>query len=183
MDWCILSGFFGKLSLFEIIVAIAAFFGSFYSIYKAHWERPRLQVLPGDRLALVSPLQPKVCFNIMLEVVNYGTKTGVLRFLQARLESPDQKQRIFEWNEFYKYLPSGTVVQKDKDPHPISVPARDSRSLAVQFAQAPSSSNFQWQRANILSCSGGGLDTPELRIARMLTQPFISLSLIPRLLH
>lgn len=140
-----LAWFFGNVSPFQIVTAVMASVGTvagFYGIYKLYWEGPRIEIHSGDRLYLVGPVGNTAPINATLAIINHGSRTGVLQFLEMHVTTPKGSSEIFEWAEFYKYE-EGSVVVKEFDPHPVSVAPKGNMALRVQFVLRTTAA-FEW---------------------------------------
>jgi hypothetical protein len=140
------SEFVGDLSPFEIIVAAIALLTGAYTFYKSFIERARLALYPGDQIGLVaSPGQACHKFHLRCNLVNRSTKMATVHRLEGRIRDPRGNECTYIWHQFFEYVPGGHAVQKSADPHPISVPPKNSQPQFIEFKTEASNPNFQWQ--------------------------------------
>lgn len=140
-----IAAFFGDLSPFQIIVSIATILIAWYTLHKNFWEKAKVELYSGDAVRIViSTDQHPSQVNLMLNLVNKGTKMGIVHRIEMKVIDPSKQSMIFVWNLFYKYLDGGEHVQKVSDIYPISIPQKDNRLIFVQF-QSESAKKMQWE--------------------------------------
>ena len=140
-----LSQFFGNLSPFQIIVAIVTFVTGGYTFYKSFLERAKLAAYPGDRIALVLSADGGCRkFQLRTNLVNHAVKTGTLHRLEARITGPSGFDHRFQWRLFFEYVSGGQAVQPTTEPHPVSIVAKGSELLFVEFEAMPTSVVPAW---------------------------------------
>lgn len=139
------SAFFGEQSPFEAIVAVVALSTGAYTLYKSFLERPKLTLLPGDRVGFVISADGGVSkFQLHCNVVNAGVKLGTLHRLEATVHGPGDWNHAFAWNLFFKYTPGGEALQPESAPHPVAVPGKASHLLFTEFTIVPDTRVSQW---------------------------------------
>jgi hypothetical protein len=145
-------GFFGEMSRFQILVAIvtalltiATILLSGYTIYKNFIERAKVAVFPGDavRIIFFVPQNPQQ-MNLMLNLVNKGTKPGIVHRMELIITDPTGQLFHLSWNLFYEYLPGGEHVRKSSDVYPVAVPPKNNYLLLAGF-QSESSGPIPWR--------------------------------------
>lgn len=130
----------------SVLISVIALVVSAFTLWWAHLAPARLKVLIGDRLYLVAPSGKEAPLNVALEIVNSGARTGVLQYLEMQITPPMGATVRFEWSQFYRYSTKlgGWAVEKESDPHPISLTGRSARPLSVQFVIARPAEDFTW---------------------------------------
>src|SRR5262249_54056014 len=148
------------------IISVIALGVSIYALYKSNLQAARLRVYVGDRIYLVGPVGHEAFVNVPLEVVNSGARTGVLHCLEMVVTEPAGTELRFEWSQFYRYSAgkAGSAVEKESDPHPISLAGRTARPLSIQFAlTSKPPEGFTWGAGNYTGDIRGWHDLPSRR--------------------
>lgn len=115
------------------------------SFYKTHLQRQRIQIIPADSLrVIVGPGEGITALHLACTLVNHGGRTGVLQRLEAEVTPPNEQAVRFVWYEFYKYVEGGQSYQKEADPHPVAISARESKTLDVEFLCSPGQRTENW---------------------------------------
>jgi hypothetical protein len=139
-----MSQFFGNLSPFEIFVSAVAIMTGLYTLYKSFIERAKLSLHPGDRIGLdIRPGQS--CHNFLLgcTLANGSTKMATLHRLEADVCGPKGLIAPFVWHQFADYAQGGRILQRTADPHPVSIPPKDSLLKFIEF-QTDSKPESAW---------------------------------------
>ena len=133
-----LSQFFGDLSVFQIFISVFALVTGFITLYKSYWEGARVNAYTTDRVGFViSKNGGTTNFQLGINLVNTGVKTGTVHRLEALVTPPAGEPYRFDWSLFYEYSRGGYAVEKTTDPHPLSVAGRNSCLIFIQFAITP----------------------------------------------
>jgi len=140
-----LAQFFGDLSPFQIIVAITTFWTGAYTFYKSFLETAKVGAYPGDRIALVlSGGGGCRKFQLRANLVNRAVKTGTVHRLEASISGPGGFDHRFQWRLFFEYVSGGQTVQREKDPHPVSIAGKGSELLFAEFEVVPTTPMPVW---------------------------------------
>lgn len=73
------------------------------------------------------------------------------------------------WKLFYRYVRPG-VMDKESDPHPLTLPARGRRDVGIQFLAPASVRDYDWPigryEFDVLGWTGSSLDSAQPDFAR-----------------
>lgn len=130
-----LVNFFGNLSPFEILVSVFAIVTGIYTFYKNFIEDARVSAHTGDVIGFVVPPNDGVRkIQLMISLVNHGTKIGTVERLELSLLTPKDHIMYFDWNLFFKYSDMDMMVLvPDTDPYPIAIPPKSTIPRFVEF--------------------------------------------------
>jgi hypothetical protein len=107
-------------------------------------RRPRLEMYPGDAVRFINLGDGSFSiFHLMCNLINKTTKVRTVHRLEVRVLGPQNITYNFVWYLFYKYLPGGQSVEKDTDPYPVAVPAKDSKLVFGGF-RIEANQNYKW---------------------------------------
>ncbi len=128
------ASFFGKMSPFDIIVAVVALANALYTAYISFFQHAKVSLYLGDHISIVlNPDDVGRKLHLRCNFVNSAVKMGAVQHLEAVVRGPQDFAARFRWHEFYKYVEGGSAVQKIADVYPLAVAGRDSHLEFIQF--------------------------------------------------
>jgi hypothetical protein len=132
-------GFFGKMSPFEIGVAVVALANAIYTAYISFFQRAAIRLYLGDHVGIVlNPGDVGRKLHLRCNFVNSAVKMGTVHHLEVLVRGPQNFAARFRWHLFYEYIEGGEAVRKIADVYPLAVGGRDSHlefieSEAIDF--------------------------------------------------
>lgn len=128
------SGIFGRLSPFEMFVAVVAIANASYTVYKSFIQRAAIRLYLGEHGSIVlNPGDVGRKLHLPCNFVNEAVKMGVVHHLEAAVRGPHGFSARFRWHVFYKYVEGGQAVQKIADAYPLAVAGHDSHLEFIEF--------------------------------------------------
>jgi len=126
--------FFGRMSGFEIIVAVVALTNALYTVYISFFQRARIALRLGDQVGVVlNPNDVGRKLHLRCNFANAAANMGTIQHLEAVVRGPQNFVQRFRWHLFYKYVGGGNAVQKVADVYPLAVAGRESHLEFIEF--------------------------------------------------
>lgn len=142
-----LQNFFGDLAPFEIFVSVVAIATALYTFYKNAIERANVSAHTGDTVGIVSSSDGNIQkLQLMLSLVNHGTKIGTVEQLELSLTTPTGRSAVFIWSLFFRYSDNrdNMVLLPETDPYPVAVPPKSTIPRFVEFKLRTSEEEIIW---------------------------------------
>ncbi|MBL8526805.1 MAG: toll/interleukin-1 receptor domain-containing protein [Burkholderiales bacterium] len=108
-------------------------------------------------------------FNVDMTLTNSGSTVATIQRLDTQLIDPHESSFRMRWKLFYRYVRPG-VMDKESDPHPLTLPARGRRDVGIQFLAPASVRDYDWPigryEFDVLGWTGSSLDSAQPDFAR-----------------